>query len=206
MTDHATKGWLDAGARVVRVLLADPKVRRDIDTVARHIEPDEAPALVRAVLWTDTSVTGTVIGSVPAVVNAGIEALRELGVQSRRLPAALVSATMDEMLARVRFRALGQATGQLLVVVIQWMRSRERGCDTAGSPFTAGMLEALRAADIEPAEALEVPLECLACRMERAVRNNPDVLDGAAAVARRVAKRHPELMQALRRAREQEAS
>ncbi len=39
------KGWLGAAARVTRVVLADPRVRRDIETVFRHVDPNEAPDL-----------------------------------------------------------------------------------------------------------------------------------------------------------------
>lgn len=192
------RGWLDAGARVVRVLLSDAKVRRDIDTVARHLDPDEAPELVRSVLWTDSGVTGTAVSVAPALLNAGIEAARELSGQARRLPPALILATTDQLLSKVRFRQLGVAVGQSLVLVIQRMRARGAGPADGWSQFAAGVQEALREAGIEPTEAMDVPLACLAARLDQFVRENPGAAARATRLVRRVARQHPDLARALR--------
>lgn len=192
------KGWLGAAARVTRVLLADPRVRRDIDTAFRHVDPDEAPALVRAVVWTDPGVTATALAVLPAVLNAGIESVRELGDQARRLPPALVHATADQLLSRLRFRRAGEATGHALALWVGWLRSRGSGPEDGWSAFAKGVADALREAGVDPAEALEVPLECMAARADRAVRHNPEAVARATETVRRVLQRHPDLAKALR--------
>lgn len=193
-----TRGWLNAGARVIRVLLSDPKVRSDIDTVARHVDPDEAPELVRSALWTDTGVTATVISVAPNVLNAAIETARELGSQTRRLPPALVNATADQLLSKIRYRQLGLATGQGLAMLIAWLRARRAQPNDAWTQWAQGVSEALREAGIEPSEAMELPLETVAARLERVVRENPAGVERAIVVIRRVMDRHPDLVAALR--------
>jgi hypothetical protein len=193
-----TRGWLNAGARVIRVLLSDPKVRSDIDTLARHVDPDEAPGLVRSVLWTDTGVTATVLAIAPNVVNAAIEAAREVGSQTRRLPPALVNATVEQLLSKIRYRQLGVATGQGVAALIAWLRARRAQPNDAWTQWSQGVSEALQEAGIEPSEAMELPLETFATRLERAVRENPAGVERATVVIRRVMDRHPDLVAALR--------
>lgn len=199
-----TRGWLNAGARVVRVLLSDPKVRSDIDTIARHVEPDEAPEFVRSVLWADTGVTATVIAVAPDVLNAAIEAVREAGSQTRRLPPALVNATAGQLLSKIRYRQLGVATGQGMALLIAWLRARRTQPHDGLTQWVQGVSEALHDAGIEPSEAMELPLETIATRLERAVRENPAGVERATAVIRRVMDRHPDLVAALRGVRTEE--
>ena len=179
--DEAGAGWLEAGARVTRALLGSSAVKDRLAVVLRYVDPDGAPALVRALLWTDAALTLSALRALPEVANAGIEGLRELLVQLESIPPMAMEAGLRGAAGRVRVRTLGEVVGRALgwAVRLRWAtRHAEVERASLAAPFFEGVAEGLEAMGVSPASArrrlLVEPCRALADAIERAKEASPE--------------------------------
>lgn len=186
---HQRRGWLDLGDRVARRLLDSPRFRRDVEIVRDHVDPDEAPGLVRTLIWTDPGLTLSLVGAAPRVINTLIEALRETVVQVEGLPAPAVREFLDETLPRVRARALGETAGRALLLAA---RVDHRGA--LWREFGRGFADALRGSGGEARAHVVAHLDRAAAHLEQAVQDDPDVVLDACEDLDRLLHDHPDLV------------
>lgn len=192
MKPEGTGGWFDLGARVAGRLLKSPRFRRDVEIVRDHVDPDEAPGLVRTLLWTDPGLSLSLVTAAPAVLNAGIEALREVVVQLEGMPRPAIKEFLDETVPRVRARALGEAAGRSVLLA-----ARIDHHSGLWKEFGRGFADALSEARGEVREHVVSRLDEAASDLERAVAENPDTVLEICEDLDRLVCRHPDLVEQL---------
>lgn len=83
MATQIPRGLLEATERNLSVLLADPGFKDDLRAIISAIDPEGAPAIVRTILWRDPEVVLGILGALPEIINALVNAADELVVQVR---------------------------------------------------------------------------------------------------------------------------
>ena len=152
-----TRGWIEAAARLTRVLLRSPRVKGALRIALRHLDPHHADTLVDALCETDPEVPFALVGALPELANLGIGVLRALVRQLGRLPAPLVAEVTSDLLSRVDRRGLLEALDGLLGVLDALLAdpgrarslaelSAELGRTVARHPGALAGLAALRSA------------------------------------------------------------
>jgi len=180
-------GWLDAAARVSRRLLRSPRFRRDVEIVRDHVDADEAPPLVRTLIWTDPGLALSLVGAAPAAINAAVEAMAEVVTQVEGLPRPAVREFTVDTLERIRARTLGNAAGRALALALQ--------LDADGPLWR----EALRGFCSAVADRDLLPLisrraDAIADELEQAVARDPDRVIEVCEELDRVLRAHPDLV------------
>jgi len=192
MKPRENGGWLDLGARVAGRLLKSPRFRRDAEIVRDHVDPDEAPGLVRTLMWTDPGLSLSLVAAAPAVLNAGIESLREVVVQLEGMPRPAIKEFLDDTVPRVRARALGEAAGRSLLLAARI----DHRCGL-WREFGRGFADAVSGASGELREHVVSRLDEAAGDLERTVRDNPDTVLEICEDLDRLVRRHPDLVEQL---------
>ncbi len=102
---------MDAANRVSRELLRTPRFKAGLKMVLNSLDPDSAPDLVKTLMWEDTDVFLSLLGSLPAMVNIVFLALRELTVQLDNFTPEMLADFMAQILEKLDGEALGEALG-----------------------------------------------------------------------------------------------
>jgi hypothetical protein len=120
-----TRGWIEAAARLTRVLLGSPRVKGALRSALRNLDPEQADALVDALCATDPEVPLELCAAIPALANSGIGIVRALVRKLQRLPAPLVVEAVVDVFGRIDRRALGDALDGALAVLDQLLAEPE---------------------------------------------------------------------------------
>jgi hypothetical protein len=168
------RGWIDAAARVVAVLLRSSRVQAGLRVILARIDPDSAPALVQALTRSDPELLLGALGAAPRAVNTGIEALHALGCELDRSPPGTLAGALPPLVAEVRAERLGRAVGRELARALSIQRRGARPVTELLSRFLSGLREQLHEQlALSPLEALSsllLPLARGGCdRMEAAL-------------------------------------
>jgi len=183
-------GWLDLGARVVRTAIGSNRYRRAIEIARDHLDPDEARGLVRALIWTDSGLSLSLVAASPAALNAGIEALRELVVQLEGMPRPAIREFLAETVPRVRARALGEAVGRSVLLA-----ARIDHRSGLWREFGRGFADAVAGGRGEIRAAVVSRLDEAADSLERAARDDPDAVLEVCEEVDGFVRRHPDLVE-----------
>lgn len=104
-------GLVDAANRVLRELLRTPRFKAGLKMVLNSLDPDSAPDLVKTLMWEDTDVFLSLLGSLPEIINLVLLALRELTVQLDNFTPEMLADFMAQVLEKLDGEALGEALG-----------------------------------------------------------------------------------------------
>ena len=195
-------GWIEAAARLLRVTLQSPRVRRGLDTVLGHLDPDFAGDLVDAALHTDPDLPHAVLGALPDGLNILIELTGGLAREVCGRPVLLVREVLDQIQARLRLRPLGQAMGLLLGRAVVLQRETQSRAPALAGQILDGVRAGLRREGVAPAEALSTLalwwIEATLAGIEQQLGQEPELAAGIAELSTELAAllgRHPEALQ-----------
>lgn len=183
---EARPGWVEAGARLLRVTLQAPRVKHGLDTVLGHLDPDFAQELVDAALETDPEVPHAFLGALPDALNVMVEVSGGLvrAVCSRPLP--LVREALDRVQSGVRVRRLGQTLGVVLGRLVVLRRDTVSRAPALTSEIAAGLRAGLQQEGVGAAEALGVValpwIEAVLTEIEQQMEQDPELGNGLAHV------------------------
>lgn len=195
---HASPGWIEAAARLLRVTLGSSRAKKALGTVLNHLDPDYAADLVDAALHTDPELPHAVLGALPDAANILIEVAGGLAREAAGRPVALLREALDQLGARLRLHALGEAAGLVLARAVALQREGE------GRPSLVGQLvDGLRAGlareGLTTVGALSsvglAGLEAALAGLDRRLAEDPGLareIDEASAALTALLARHPE--------------
>ena len=113
-TEIQTKGLVDAADRILRELIRTPKFKETVIILLKSIDPPAARSLVRTLFWQDTGLLMSILGSLPALINVGGEALAEVAAQMNSMPLPLLLDFLDRVVSGIDGSAAGEAVGGLV--------------------------------------------------------------------------------------------
>lgn len=117
-TETETRGLIDAADRILRQLINTPKHKEAVITLLNAIDPPAARRLVRTIFWQDPGLFLSLLGSLPAMVNTGSEALAEAAAQMNSMPPALLKDILNRIVAGIDGEVAGEAAGRLISVLL----------------------------------------------------------------------------------------
>lgn len=109
------RGVIDGSARVIGELLRTPRIVKTARILLGNLDPDAAPALVRAVMYSDSMLFLDAISAAPALANAAVLGVQEVCEQLLALPAELLHRFGVRLIAEVSGEQLGRTTGLALL-------------------------------------------------------------------------------------------
>jgi hypothetical protein len=98
----------------MRELIRTPKFKETVIILLNSIDPPAARSLVRTLFWQDPGLLMSVMGSLPALINVGSEALAEVAAQMNTMPAPLLRDFLDRVVGGIDGAAAGEAAGGLV--------------------------------------------------------------------------------------------
>ena len=117
-TEIQTKGLVDAADRILRELIRTPKFKESIIIVLNSIDPPAARSLVRTLFWQDPGLLMSLMGSLPALINVGSEALAEVAAQMNTMPMPLLQDFLNRVVAGINGTAAGEAAGGMVSMLL----------------------------------------------------------------------------------------
>jgi hypothetical protein len=118
MTEIQIKGLIDAADRILRELVRTPKFKEAVMILLNSIDPPSARSLVRTFFWGDPGLLMSIMGSLPALINTGSEALAEVAAQMNTMPPLLLQDFLNRVFAGIDGAAAGEAVGGLVGMVL----------------------------------------------------------------------------------------
>ncbi len=104
------KGIVDAITRITRELIKKPVFKNTIRSVLNSIDEENAPEMVRTLIWQDPEFVLSLVGALPSLINVIIKALDEIAIQIEKFPPALIQdfarAIVDDIDKETMARAL----------------------------------------------------------------------------------------------------
>ena len=114
MSEQIThSGVMDAARRIAAVMLDKPVAKNTIRTVLYHLDPENAPALVRELLWNDPELTFSVAAALPGIANCLIRSAETLSTEVGRFPPDLIRSFASRILGDIDREALNHTLANL---------------------------------------------------------------------------------------------
>ncbi len=190
-TEVETRGLVDALDRILRQLIRTPKFKESVITLLNAVDPPAARRLVRTIFWQDPGLLMSVLGTLPAVLNTGFQALAEVAAQMNSMPAPLLQDLLHRIVEGLDGEPLGEAAGGLVKMVLSLGLSEEDSGlrrslsslrEDFSSAFTATMgeaslaerLSAWMAATAERAKDEDSSTHAFIRAFQDALKENPD--------------------------------
>lgn len=153
-TEVETRGLVDALDRILRQLISTPKFKETVITLLNAVDPPAARRLVRTIFWQDPGLLMSVLGTLPAILNTGFQALAEVAAQMNSMPAPLLRDLLHRIVEGLDGAALGEAAGGLVKMGLSLGLSEEesglrRGLSSLRGDFSASFSAALGEASLE---------------------------------------------------------
>ncbi len=180
-------GWLDAATRSLRRLLRSPLFKGDLRSLFNQIDPGSAPELIRVALWTDPSVSMSILASLPRTANALILGLLEITAQSERFPTPLLANFLRDTLSRIRLASLGEAAGRLTAQSLQ-LAMAQQDWPSLVREYMRGF-----SSSIDP-DQLAKGLVGAAGVVNRIAREHQEWIDALASAVEQTISEHPQLV------------
>lgn len=162
------------GERMLHELLKSPKFKASLRIVVNEIDPSTVRGLVRTLIWDDMETFMTLVGGIPKLINLLAQMLSELGVQLGNFTPPMLRGFIYELVGEIDGRALGEAAGNIHVL-LDHFRGSEEGRETI-SRMVADAREGFQTVATEEAEGLGA-LSVLAVEVGKALRDNPDFVN-----------------------------
>ncbi len=189
-----TKGLIDAADRILRELIRTPKFKEGMVILLNSIDPPSARRLVRTLFWQDPGLLMSIMGSLPAIINVGSEALAEVADQMGNMPPLLLQDFLNRIFAGVDGAAVGEAAGGLTGMVLSLGLSDKDGglakslsklgkdfgrayASAAGPAPLTGRLESWMAGIAANAKDGESATHAFIQAAGKAIRDNPDFVE-----------------------------
>lgn len=106
-------GIMDASRRIAAVILDKPVAKNTIRTLLNNADPENAPALVRELLWHDPELTFSVAAALPKIANCVIRGAETLTTEVGRFPPDLKRQFASQILGDIDHEALGRTLANL---------------------------------------------------------------------------------------------
>jgi hypothetical protein len=194
VTKIETKGLIDAVDRIMRELIRTPKFKEAVIILLNSIDPPAVRGLVRTLFWQDPGLLMSVMGSLPALINTGAEALAEVAAQMNSMPGPLLQDFLDRVVAGIDGTAAGEAAGGLVGIALSLnLAEGDSGLAQSlsalggdfGRAYTAaagetpltGRLDAWMASAAVKARDKESATYAFVQSASKALKNNPDFVD-----------------------------
>ncbi|NLZ28649.1 MAG: hypothetical protein GX887_06770 [Firmicutes bacterium] len=100
-------GLIEALNRVTQELLKTPRFKAALKIIINSIDTGSVPQLVRTLMWEDTELFMSVLGTIPDLVNITILGGKEIMEQLRNYPPLLLDRFLSGLLERIDGQALG---------------------------------------------------------------------------------------------------
>lgn len=139
MDDQTVKGPIEGTSRVLRELLRTPRFKQSVRIIIRDLDPQNAALLVRTLMFEDPEFFLSLVGAVPAIINATIAGFDEMTSQASGFPPGVLTGFMAGMVAGVDAKRLGRAAGQALTLSARLAAVQ----DPALAAVTAGFWDGL---------------------------------------------------------------
>jgi len=117
MNTVENKDFLEALNRIFKAILQKPVLKSSIRSVLANIEPDNAPQLVRTLLWEDSSLMMAFLDATPSIMNACIKALDEVLVQIEKFPPEFRRQLTNSLMEEIDQETLNRAKDNLKKIV-----------------------------------------------------------------------------------------
>jgi hypothetical protein len=121
----AKKGVIDGLARIATELIKTPRHKQTIRVLLRELDPENTPALVRAITQQDPELFLSLLAGVPTFTNIGIEAAREILFALSNFTPAMMGGFTSQIVEGVNAQRLGEAAALALVLSTRVARRRE---------------------------------------------------------------------------------
>jgi hypothetical protein len=161
--------------RLLHELLKSPKFKASLRMVLNEIDPATLRSLVRTLVWDDVETFMGVVGSLPKLIELMAELVGEMGVQLGNFPPAVLRSFVYQLVGNIDGRALGEAAGNLHVV-LDVFRGQEEGREIL-SKIAADAREGFQSVAGEGTEGLGA-LTVIAAEVGQVLRDNPDFVNG----------------------------
>lgn len=129
------KGLFEGLARILTELLKSPSFKKKADIVLENLDPENAALLVRAIMWEDTELFLSIVGSTPDLINSAIYGLRELVSGLRSFTPDVLAGFLSTGMREIDFDALGELLGSLAAVYLGMGESESAHGETASGAF-----------------------------------------------------------------------
>ncbi len=114
MSEQITRnGVLDAARRIAAVMLEKPVAKNSVRSVLYHIDPENAPSLVRELLWHEPELTFSLAAALPQIANCLIRAAEELTCEIGKFPPELIHRFAALMLSDIDRESLTHTLSNL---------------------------------------------------------------------------------------------
>jgi len=157
------KGVIEGGSRVTRELMRSPRFRQTLRILLRELDPENTPLLVRALTQEDPELFLSLLGSLPAMANIGIEGAHELLRQLHEVPHGTFIAFIPELIEGVEAEKLGELSGMLLALSLSVVMADNDELNRAHrqfkDDFTQGLSSALRKHQVDSSQVIDLALD-----------------------------------------------
>ncbi len=107
------KGMLE---RVLTEILKTPRFKATLNIMLSSMDSKTTASLVRALFWTDPGIILSLVGTLPTLINMGVEVLRESVAQFNTFPVPTMLDLMDSLIVTVDGAAVGEAAANINIL------------------------------------------------------------------------------------------
>ncbi len=204
-------GVIGGGARMLRELLRTPRVVKTMRIALSNLDPENAPALVRTVLFGDSVLFFDLLTAGPDLANAVILGEREAATQLLEIPQELVDRFLPRLFEELSAEDLGEGAALASLALARLFGRNnpalEAGLTTFEKGFARGWQRALEERETKRGELAESMVSTTIGAADRAASHLDAALDDDAALTkavtrlakgiRQLAADHPRVMNRL---------
>jgi len=206
------KGPIEGTSRVLRELLRTPRFKTSVRIILRDLDPENAALLARTLMFEDPEFFLSLVGALPALVNATIAGIDEMAAQASNFPPGVLTGFIAGIVADIDANLLGRAAGQTLALSARLAATQDPALTEATKDFWEGVGQGISASLPEGAAAgegaagllLDTLMPLLGSTVERlgsqAVKEGSEarrLVRGLADSMRAIAEENPEFMKAV---------
>ncbi len=132
------------GERILRRLIRSPKFKSSLSIILKGIDPENAPGLVRALMWGDVETFMGTASALPRLFNFAVRAVEELGAQMNSFPPEILLAFLQRLAGDVDYEGLERAAREIRLLlqriepVVGGLRERASKALAAEAPDAVG--------------------------------------------------------------------
>jgi len=170
------RGVIDGSARVIGEVLRTPRIVKTARILLGNIDPEAAPALVRAVMFSDSVLFLDALAAAPALANAAVLGAREVCDQLLGLPTDLLHRFVARLISEVSGEEVGVTTGLALVAAGRLVEAPGDSLAEVVRAFEADFIRGLQKGLADDDAVVGRQVERLAATIRRVARENPQLM------------------------------